>query len=314
MVKANAYGLGAVEVARALEPLDPWGYGVATADEGRVLRLAGIVRPILVVQPTAPMLPDCARDGLIPVLGSAAEVGAWTALGSLPFHVGVDTGMNRGGIWWEEFAALAASLSGAPGFEGMATHFHSADSNESSVREQWARFQRAIGALPRRPALVHAANSAAALGYPETAADLVRPGIFLYGGRAGAHEPRPVVTWRARVCRAAWREAGASVSYGATWAAPHRVCIVTLAAGYADGFRRSLSNRGSAVLDGARCPVAGTVTMDFTMVASEREPGPDAIGTLIGEGRLLDDVAGEAGTISYEILTGIGNRVRRIYR
>lgn len=314
MVKANAYGLGAVPIAKALEPLDPWGFGVATADEGRELRQAGIVRPILVVQPTVPMLEACARDGLIPVLGGADEVRAWLGLGALPFHVGVDTGMNRGGIWWEVFAASAALFADAPGFEGVATHFHSADTSAESVREQWDRFQAALRALPRRPAMVHAANSAAALSHPETAGDLVRPGIFLYGGNAGPHVPLPVVTWRARVCRTAWREAGATVSYGARWKAARRTCVVTLAAGYADGVRRSLSNRGAAMIGGERCPILGSVTMDFTMAAAGHEPGPDAVATLVGDGLTLDDVAAQAGTISYELLTGIGARVRRIYR
>src|SRR6185436_6032579 len=101
MVKANAYGLGAVPVAKALEALDPWGFGVATAAEGIELRTAGITRPILVVQPTLPMLTACARNGLTPVLGNELEVHSWLGLGTMPFHVGVDTGMNRGGFWWE---------------------------------------------------------------------------------------------------------------------------------------------------------------------------------------------------------------------
>ncbi len=318
MLKANAYGLGAVKVARALEDLDPWGYGVATADEGRELREAGITRAILVIQPVAAMLDQCALLGLTPALGNIEDVRSWLALTTLAFHVGVDTGMNRGGIWWEDFAREAGSFEAAPGFEGLMTHFHSAGKDPASVREQWDCFQRALGALGRRPKLVHAANSAAALGHPEVAADLVRPGIFLYGGAAGAFRPRPVVTWRARIARVARREKGASVSYGATWRAEGPVWITTLAAGYADGYRRALSNAGEALIGGRRCKVTGTVTMDFTMVRSDTATSADAVATLVGtdgtETITLDEVATQAGTISYEILTGLGPRVERVYR
>ncbi len=318
MLKANAYGLGAVRVARALEELEPWGYGVATADEGRELRASGITRSILVVQPVTTMLEQCVAHGLTPALGTLDDVRRWLALTKLPFHVGVDTGMNRGGIWWQELARESAAFKDAPGFEGLMTHFHSAERDPASVTEQWDRFQRAVGALGRRPSLVHAANSAAALGHPEVAGNLVRPGIFLYGGAAGTFRPKPVVTWRARIARVARREAGASVSYGATWRAGAPVWITTLAAGYADGYRRSLSNTGEALIGGKRCKVTGTVTMDFTMVRSDATTAADQVATLVGtdgnETITLDDLATQAGTISYEILTGLGPRVERVYR
>jgi alanine racemase len=318
MLKADAYGLGAVRVAGALEELDPWGYGVATADEGRELRESGITRPILVIQPVTPMLEQCAALGLTPALGTASDIARWTGRTKLPFHVGVDTGMNRGGIWWEDFSRAADAFKDAPGFEGLMTHFHSADSDRRAVRTQWRRFQKALAALPRRPKLVHAANSAAALGHPEVAADLVRPGIFLYGGAAGKHRPRAVVTWRARIARVARREKGTSVSYGASWRAKRPVWITTVAAGYADGYRRTLSNVSDVLIAGARCRVTGAVTMDFTMVRSDEPPDADAIATLIGtdggEAITLDDLAAQAGTITYEILTGLGARVERVYK
>ena len=317
MIKANAYGLGAVPVAKALEPLDPWGFGVVTADEGRELREAGIIRPVLVVQPTRPMLESCAQWGLTPALSTAEDVRTWLGLGTLPFHVGIDTGMNRGGLPWESFAAESRGFRDAPGFEGVLTHFHSADSDYESVREQWGRFQSALGSLPKRPALVHAANSAAALGYPEVAGDLVRPGIFLYGGAAGKHRPEPVLSWRARVCRVAACGPGASVSYGATYRSSSGTGIATLAAGYADGVRRTLSNCGEVLLGGRRCRIAGAVTMDFTMVETRQPAQLDQVATLIGgdggETITLDDFADAARTISYEILTGLGPRVTRMY-
>ncbi len=317
MIKANAYGLGAVPVAKALEDVDPWGFGVVAAEEGIALREGGIVRPIVVVQPTLPMLEACARAGLTPALGSDEEIRAWLALGSLPFHVSVDTGMHRGGIAWDAFTAAVPAFADAPGFEGLMTHFHSAWDDPTSVREQVGRFQAALGALPRRPALVHAANSVAALGYPEVACDVVRPGIFLFGGRAGPHEPRPVVRWQALTTRTGWVGPGTSVSYGARWTASRRTCVVSVAAGYADGLRRSVEGKGAMLVAGRRWPMAGAVTMDFTMLAADEAPPVGTPATLIGtdgdETITLDTFAEWAGTVSYEILTGLGPRVRRVY-
>ncbi len=319
MVKANAYGLGVVPVVRALERVDPWGFAVATAHEGRELREAGIRRRVLVMGPQTETLELLAQHDLTPALGSGEQIAAWLALApGRPFHVEVDTGMARWGLWWESFASEAAAFAEAPGFEGLFTHFHSPVEKPETIREQWARLQAVVAALPRRPPLVHAANSAAALASPDTIGDLARPGIFLYGGRAGAHRPRPVVAWRARVLATRWREPGQTVSYGATYTAAARTCVATLAAGYADGLPRALSNVGAALVEGRRLPIAGRVTMDFTMVAATGwAPRVGGVATFIGqdggETIELDDVAAAAGTISYEILTGLGQRVARTY-
>ncbi len=319
MVKADAYGLGAVRVAKALEVLDPWGFGVATVDEGRELRDAGIRRPILVVAPTADALEAAAMHRLTPALGGVAQIERWLRIApDLPFHVEVDTGMARAGIHWRELAAAAPRFQDQPAFEGICTHFHSADEPGDSVTEQRERFRAAVGALRRRPALVHAANSAAALALPDAGEDLVRPGIFLFGGAVPGHRPEPVVHWRARVIDTRWRDAGWTVSYGATYRLAGRSCLATIAAGYADGVRRSLSGRGAALLGGRRIPIAGRVTMDMTVLdAGASEPPADAVATLVGsdgEATLsLDEVAAAAGTISYEILTGLSPRVARVY-
>jgi len=319
IVKADAYGLGAVSVARALERVDPWGFAVATAHEGRELREAGLTRPILVMGPQTGALALVAKHGLTPALGSVEQVGAWLELApGRPFHVEVDTGMGRWGLPWKAFGAESARFRDAPGFEGVFTHFHSPGEAPASVKEQWDRFQAALATLERRPPLVHAANSAALLDFPETAGDLVRPGIFLYGGRAGSHHPCRVVQWRARVLATRWLETGETVSYGATYRADARTCVATIAAGYADGVPRSLSNVGAALIGGRRLPIAGRVTMDFTMVAvPDRAPEVGSVATLIGSDGAaaidLDDFASAAGTISYEILTGLGRRVTRVY-
>jgi alanine racemase len=326
MVKANGYGLGAVEIAAALESVDPWGYGVATVEEGAALRSAGVARPILVVSPFVSQAGELylAHD-LRPTLGDPAALAAWCGRSSRPFHLEIDTGMSRAGVRWDDEHSLAAArrlLAEAPGFEGVFTHFHSADTDPPSADIQWKRFQGVLAGLPRRPLLVHAANSAAALRGRCYAGDLVRPGIFLYGGAAGAAEPRPVASFRARVLAVRSVAAGDTVSYGATWCAARPSSVATIGAGYADGFPRAVwSDHADALpprlveIRGRTAPGVGRVTMDMTMIAVEE--GAVAVGdvaTLYGGLVSLDQQARAAGTISYELLTGIGTRVPRSYR
>lgn len=321
MVKANAYGLGAVEVARALEAVDPWGYGVATLEEGAELRRAGVSRPVIVFTPLLPG--QVARYGelaLRPLICDLPALDAWIAAGERPFHLGVDTGMGRVGFHWNEGALLGAvpeRLKGATGWEGIATHFHSADVDPVATREQWTRFEQVIRAMPRRPAMVHAANSAAALQGGAWVGDLVRPGIFLYGGSAGAlvPEPRPVAAMRARVVAVRKVGAGESVSYGATWRATAATTIATLAVGYGDGLLRSGAGRARVELNGAVVPVVGRITMDLTMVAvAAGSARVGDVATIFGGGVSLAAHAEALGTISYEVLTAMSPRVERRYR
>lgn len=317
MVKANGYGLGAVRVVQALEPLDPWGYGVASPAEGRELRDAGISRPILVCTPCPPSwMPAMLRDALTPLLANTDALRAWLQLaGGRAFHVGVDTGMARGGFSLADRAAwdeLRGVLAGSAGFEGVCTHFHSADEDPASIMIQWRDFQQAVGAIGR-PSLVHAANSAAALRSAEVAGDLVRPGIFLYGGAAGEHVPEPVASFRARVVAVQALDAGHSVSYGATWRAEAATRIAVVAAGYADGWHRSASSRSVVELRGRRVPVRGRITMDMTMVEATDDTLPDDVVTIFGGLVSLDEQAALAGTISYELLTSLSPRVERRY-
>jgi len=316
MVKADAYGIGAVAVTRALEVLDPWGYGVVTVREGEALRRAGIRRPIVVFGPLTPEDAEaCTRADLRPVIGDLANLRLWLARGDRPFHIEIDTGMGRLGFSWrdaDQVRAAAGLLSAAPGWEGAFTHFHSAESDLPATETQWERLNMVIGALPRRPPLVHAANSAAALRGARFAGDLVRPGIFLYGGSAGAVSARPVVRFRAPVVACRSVAAGDSVSYGATWRSERATSIVTIAAGYADGLPRALGNVGAVELDGTPRPIAGRVTMDFTMIDAGSATLPiGTVATIFGGVISLDDQAAAAGTISYELLTGLGSRVVR---
>ena len=165
MVKANGYGLGAARVAGALEALDPWGYGVATVDEGVALRAAGIQRPILVVSPLSPeTLEPIEEHGFRPAIGDQEMLRCWLARSTSPFHLEIDSGMSRAGFRWDDDAALAAAreaVATAAGWEGIFTHFHSADRDAESASVQWRRFQAVVGGLPGRQVLVHAANSAA---------------------------------------------------------------------------------------------------------------------------------------------------------
>ncbi|MBK9691290.1 MAG: alanine racemase [Gemmatimonadetes bacterium] len=315
MVKANAYGLGAVPVARALEAVEPWGYGVATPEEGAELRRAGIARPIVVFSPLGPATVEpCLRADLRPVIGDLEGLAAWQAAGRHPFHVEVDTGMARAGFRWDEAPAWRSAVAAAgAACEGIFTHFHSADEAPASMVRQWERFRDVLALLPDRPALVHAANSAAALRGPDYAADLVRPGIFLYGGAAAGHEPATAVRLEARVVALRTVAAGDSVSYGASWVAPAATRIATLGVGYADGLHRSLGGCGVVELGGRRVRVVGRVTMDFTMVAVE---GPAALGdvaTVFGGLVSVDEQAALAGTIAYELLTALGPRIPRRY-
>jgi alanine racemase len=250
---------------------------------------------------------------------------AWLACSQAPFHLEIDTGMSRGGIRWSDASGIAdaaLALAAAPGWEGIFTHFHSADSDPPTVGVQWSRFQSVLGALPSRPPLVHAANSAAALQGRRYAGDLIRPGIFLYGGEAtpSGPVPRPVAALRARVVAVRAIAAGESVSYGAAWTAERPTTVATLGIGYADGLPRATTRDPSCPprrveLRGRLVPVVGRVTMDLCMVAvDDGEVEVGDVATLFGGMIRLDDYARSVGTIAYEALTALGSRLPRRYR
>ena len=324
IVKANAYGTGAVAVSKALEALDPWGYGVATLEEGVELRRGGITRPILVLMPGRPELFDAYHEHrLTPALGDEPSIHAWIARGGRggAFHLEIDTGMGRTGVRWDELEPLADLLD-SPYLEGCYTQFHSADRRDGSADEQLRRFQEAVGRLARRPPLLHVANSAAALRGKPFAYDAIRPGVYLYGGSAGDGLPvgKPVMSLRARVVSVRQVRRGESVSYNASWTAPRDTTVATLGIGYGDGLRRSLGLKGEAtvLLRGARCPIVGLVTMDLTMVDAGATPvavGEVAtmVGEATGERNTLEQFATWSGELQREFLTGLGARLPRVY-
>lgn len=320
MIKADAYGLGAIPVARALEPLDPWGYGVATILEGLELRAAGITRPLVVFVPLGDdELRDVREAGLTPSLSRAASIDRWRMEGGGAWHLAIDTGMNRAGVRWDEVGALRDAIGRSPP-EGAYTHFHSAELNDGSLDEQDERFRRALSVLPERPPVLHTENSAAVARRTRSEWDCVRPGIFLYGvgsGDGAGIDPEPVVRVRARVIDLRRVRDGETVSYDATYRAVGDREIATLGIGYADGYPRSLSNRGRVLLGERRVCIAGVVTMDMTMVDVTGVPcALGDVATVIGGDPALDvaTVARVAEMSPYELLTGLRGRLARVYR
>lgn len=322
MVKADAYGLGAVPVARALERLSPWGFGIATVDEGIELRDAGITRPVMLFTPVATEELRAVRAASItPALSSAASIDAWARLGGRAWHLAIDTGMSRAGVRWDLIGDLAPALRVAPP-EGAFTHFHSASLDDGTIGEQEARFQRALDALPSRPAILHTENSAAIARRARSPWSFARPGIFLYGvgsGPGALVHPEPVASLRARIVELRIVRAGESVSYDATYRATSDRTIAILPIGYADGYRRALGNRAHVLLAGGRrAAVVGVVTMDMTMIdVTDLAAQVGDVVTLAGRDGLeaieIETLAEQAEASPYELLTALHARLPRRY-
>jgi len=329
MLKADGYGLGATRVAAALAEMDPWALGVATVDEGAELRAAGHEERIVVFSPCAPLdRAALTRHRLEPAVSSLRALRTLADLpsgeGALPIHLEVDTGIGRLGLvagereqWIPEVRRILAG--GPVEVASTFTHFHSAGSDGDATRRQAREFRSVVEAMREAgldPGRVHLANSAAALGHPELWADLVRPGLYLYGGLGG----ETVARVRARVLDVREVPAGHPVSYGATYRTPGPARLATLGIGYGDGLRRELSNRnrGHALVKGQRAPIRGAVCMDVTVVDVTDIPGaePGGVGTLLGrDGGAeigLGEMADACGAIPYELLTGLGSRLPRV--
>ena len=320
MVKADAYGLGAERISRALERLDPWGFGVATVGEGEELRRAAITRPIVIFTPILMGDFDAAiRSDLTPALSDPAAIVRWKET-DRPWQLAIDTGMSRAGVQWNEIDNVRDAVAGNPP-QGAFTHFSSAERNDASRSVQEERFESALAQLPVRPQMIHAENSPAIEHRGPSPWTVARPGIFLYGvssGHSPAIVPEPVVSLRARIVDLRTICDGETVSYGGTYRADGERRIATLSIGYGDGYRRALSNRASALLAGTRVPIVGNVTMDMTMI--DVTDVPCAIGdaaTLIGadgDDRIdVSDVASLGELSPYEVLTSLRGRLPRRY-
>ena len=342
VVKADGYGLGAVAIGRAALDAGAGRLCVFALDEAQALREAGIDAPILLLGPWPP--DDTARVARLDVASTLTRpelVGplsrAAVAAGrTLAVHVKVDTGMHRLGPPPAVAESLVAAVRAEPGLrlEGFYTHFPNADGpnadgagpDDAGPDDTQRRFARFLPLAERAGApLRHAANSATLLRYPGMSLDLVRvgAGVYGFGPRASAGIAaellRPVATWRARLVQIQDVAAGEAVSYGGTWTAARAARVGVVAVGYADGFRRSLSNRGAMLVRGRPAPVVGTVCMDMTLVDLSDIPQA-AVGdtaTLIGRDGdaevSLEAFAERCETIPYEVLTGLGSRPERRY-
>ena len=329
VVKADAYGHGAVEAGRALEEAGTDMLGVATVEEAVELRDYGIEVPILLL---GGMRPDEAtvavEHSLTPCvysLDAAQALDAESAKVRMksPYHLKIDTGMTRLGVRPEELAQFLPALAGYKNIvmEGALTHLASAFSESPDrTRAQLEEFSGFVALIRSRgftPRYVHTANSAAIKRFPEAHMDLVRPGIMLYGSDgAGGLPLRPVMKLKTAVVQVRSVPASTPVSYGGTFVTKRPSVIATLPIGYADGYMRSLSNRAKVSVRGALAPLAGTVCMDLITVDVTDVPGV-SVGdevVLFGDSLVsVDDVARWAGTISYELLSITGKRVPRRY-
>jgi alanine racemase len=326
VVKADAYGHGAVPVAQAALRAGATWLGVATPEEALALRAAGIEAPVLILGPTPQMwVRRVVEAGCTITITDVQAIGTITRVagGHPRVHIKVDTGMTRLGVAPEELTqVLDEAAAAGVVVEGLYTHLACADEEDPSMtREQLALFARAAEvARGHNPSLIrHAASSAAALGWPEAALDMVRIGIAMYGVPPAPHlvqvPLRPVMTLSSRVVRTRRVPPGVPVSYGATYRTRRATTIVTVAVGYADGYPRALSNVGRMLVRGHQLPVAGRVCMDYTMLdAGDLAVDDGDEVTVFGAALPAAGVAAAAGTVAYELLCRVGARVPRLYR
>jgi alanine racemase len=330
VVKANAYGHGKRGVAAALAGRVEM-FGVANVLEAHEIGKYAPAVPILILGPALPAeRRDIIEHGFIPSVSDLAEAAAFAEAGNgrrVPVHVIVDTGMGRIGVWQDDALATVREILRVPQIEvtGIASHLPVADEDDAFTDAQLVRFHRLaaeIRALGLERATIHIENSASALRSPGQAGSLVRAGLALYGSAPlpeFQERLRPVLTWKARITLVREVGAGRGISYGRTFITPRPMRIATIGAGYADGFQRHLSNRGAEVLiGGKRCAVLGRVTMDQILADVSAVPEARAGDEVVLLGRqgseeiLAAEMAAKAGTIVWEIFTGIGPRVERV--
>jgi alanine racemase len=329
VVKANAYGHGAVACSRALVRAGADVLGVATVEEGAELRAAGIKVPVVVLGITQPGEAQAILDQRLQItVTSWAQIGALLKLARVrnirvSLHVKVDTGMGRIGVSAELAGELIHKIQKCPEarLTGVFTHFAHAGGDTQWVKLQMSRLRSVTQQLDSG-VLVHAANSAAVIQSPETHAHMVRPGLMLYGLYPGPQlknrvQLKPILSWKTKIVELKKSAPGTGLSYGHTFVTRRTSRIATLPVGYADGFSRALSNRGRVLIRGQQCPVVGRVCMDMCLVDVTRvqraRVGDEAV--LIGkQGQAelpAEDMAKQLHTITYEVACTIGARVPR---
>jgi alanine racemase len=328
MIKANAYGHGAVEIAKTLRRGGVKCFGVASSAEAVALQEEGVRASFLILG--AALSSEYAtilKHQLTATISSYAEAKALNEVakrlrirGSI--HFKIDTGMGRLGAWWENAGSELARVSRLPHLKltGIYTHFASADSSEELTRDQVRRFLHFLPWFKGR--LVHASNSAGFLGRDRIALDCVRPGIALYGYSPIPKEEKsfePVMTWKTRITAIREVGPGRTLSYGATHRVTRASKVAVLAVGYADGYPRLLSGKGEVLIRGERVPIRGRVTMDQILVDVSGVPkarvGDEVvlIGSSGKKSILASELAEKTGTIPYEILCGVSERVERVH-
>jgi alanine racemase len=344
-VKANGYGHGAEQVARTALRSGATDLGVARLAEGVALRKAGISAPILILGYTpesdAGLL---VSHDLVPTVFSVQNAHALAAAAAkagrtLPVHIKIDSGMGRlgfpcDGLHCEKDGSALRSVLEIAGIEhlqvqGIFTHFAAADhADVRHARQQFERFTRLLTVIESAGLhipLRHAANSGAILQLPETHLDMVRAGISIYGlypsneVDARIVRLRPALTLKSDIVHLKCVPAGTAISYGSTYRTPAPTTIATVPAGYADGYRRGLSNKGVMLVRGMRAPIVGRICMDLTMIdvghIPEVKVGDEVV--LIGRQKqaviTADEIAAALDTINYEVVAGLTERVARIY-
>ena len=342
VVKANAYGHGAVECARRLAREGADWFGVALPEEGIQLRDSGITQPILCLAGFWPgQAAACIRHNLTAVVYRLETIEALNQAAAnagvvADIHVKVDTGMGRLGVRFDQLSEFVAALERFRNvrIDGVMTHLAAADdaSCQPLTHDQIQRFDEAVTVFRDhgyRPTQLHLANSAGVFGHRESWGNLVRPGGVLYGlwrdvlplttSKPGL---LPVMSLHSRICLLKWVPPGETIGYGCTFEASRRSRIATLPVGYHDGYMRGLSNRGHVIVRGMFAPVVGRVSMDLTLVDVTDVEGVEVDDqvTLLGWNRenaelkiAAEDLARIAGTLSYEVTCGIADRVPRVY-
>jgi alanine racemase len=336
VVKANAYGHGAVETAQALSSQGVGRFAVASLDEGIALRDAGLSASIVVL---GALLEEQVRDlvayRLTPVVSAGLILpslikATHSQPAPYPIHLKVETGMGRLGFSPEELLSILddSTLRGPLHIEGLMTHLADADGTDNAFTERQLGLFRSMSEQIQQRGLtvplIHAANSAAIVRFPDAHFSLVRPGIMLYGYHTlppsiPAPDLKPVLSLQSTIVQLRSIPRGGTVSYNRTFVAERPTRIAVLPIGYADGYSRRLSHRASVLIQGSRAPIIGLVCMDMIMV-DVTDLGPVRVGEIVtligrqgGESLWADEVSGWMDTIPYEVLCGIGPRVPRRY-
>lgn len=336
VVKGEAYGHGAVPVSRRALAAGADRLAVATPREAMHLRRAGVDGPLLVLGPTPPWEAErlVAQSIMATVMSmptaQALSRAAAAARVTATVHVKVDTGMGRYGLLPDEVLPFALALRELPALdvEGLWTHFATADDPDASYLHQQLGVFLAVAERLRQSGisapLRHAANSAAAVCHPESRLEMVRCGLAIYGlypsGDSRARLTlQPAMSLKSRICRLRWFPEGSSISYGRTYRTSRPTLVAFVPIGYADGWRRALSNRGSVLIRGQRVPLVGRVCMDGCMADVTAVDGVQEGDEVVLLGRQgmaeisADEIAESLDTISYEVVTTVGPRVLRVY-